>query len=168
MRPFLILGRPRSRTAWLSNFLTWKGTWCYHEASVLDGGLHELLEATGCHYAGTADSGLVWTAKEALEELPDARLVLLDGPGSKETFARWAEARGGAELVEAVEEGFQCARSLFLAWDAIVVDPGEIPRESAVQRVWGHVSEEPFPEARYRMLRHFNVQVTQEYLESLL
>lgn len=31
MKHFFVLGLPRSRTAWLSNFLTYDGHFCYHE-----------------------------------------------------------------------------------------------------------------------------------------
>ena len=77
MRNFLIMSLPRSRTAWLSNFLTVGKCYCYHD----------LWYHSGCDAAafgesmrhpevladssGTADSGAIFALDEIRKELPD-------------------------------------------------------------------------------------------------
>jgi hypothetical protein len=42
MKPFAVLGTPRSRTAWMARFLTYGGTYCYHEPSASFTGVESL------------------------------------------------------------------------------------------------------------------------------
>jgi len=84
MRNFFILGHPRSRTAWLSTFMTYDNCFCFHEAYVHAEGIDNLANLFQCFppfdYIGTADSGLAFYADQLLREFPNARYVVIDRP----------------------------------------------------------------------------------------
>ena len=84
MKHFFILGHPRSRTAWLSVFMTYGDCFCLHEAYVhAEGitGIKDLFRSLPqMRFVGTADSGLAFYADQLLKEFPDARYVVIDRP----------------------------------------------------------------------------------------
>jgi hypothetical protein len=59
---YLIAGYPRSRTAWLANFLTWERSFCFHEATRFGTSAREVLKLMqekaprGTKYIGNSDS----------------------------------------------------------------------------------------------------------------
>lgn len=57
-KPFLILGFPRSKTAWLANYFTYGGVFCWHELS-LNHSTDDIKTKLG-DFNGNADSGLVF------------------------------------------------------------------------------------------------------------
>ena len=84
MKNFFILGHPRSRTAWLSTFMTYGDCFCLHEAYVHAEGIDNLSDTfklfTAFDFVGTADSGLAFYADQLLKEFPNARYVVIDRP----------------------------------------------------------------------------------------
>jgi hypothetical protein len=74
--PCLVIGTPRSRTAWLSAFLSTPERPFVHEPSVHWKGLGDLygfLDGAGC----ASDSGLTLFWKEAVAHRPDTRLIVV-------------------------------------------------------------------------------------------
>jgi hypothetical protein len=80
-QPFFIIGLPRSRTAWLANFLTWGKCFCWHEATRYIGqpsDLAEILETSCFEYSGNADSGmLVYSPDEFLRDFPGSKVLFV-------------------------------------------------------------------------------------------
>jgi hypothetical protein len=77
---YFITGLPRSRTAWLSNLLTWGPSFCWHEGSrIFRGaqGLARALNETDYTYAGTADSGLIYHWDYLTRVMPFAKWVVI-------------------------------------------------------------------------------------------
>ncbi len=75
---FLIFAPPRSRTAWLANFLTYDNSYCYHEALAMVTKMEELKNMKrGTKVTGNSDSGLFMLAEDMLKLLPDAKVVLV-------------------------------------------------------------------------------------------
>jgi hypothetical protein len=76
MNNFLILGLPRSRTAWLANFLTHDGLFCYHEGSNGCRSLDEYKLKLAFDNTGDANTGLVMFDIKKL--FPDFKIVVID------------------------------------------------------------------------------------------
>ena len=78
---FFITGLPRSRTAWLANFLTYRESFCYHEAirdvNSLDD-LKKLLSNPKYKYMGSSDSSLPLFAEKVMNMFPDSKLVVVE------------------------------------------------------------------------------------------
>lgn len=82
MNPFFIASLPRSRTAWLANFLTTGDSFCFHEPMNRTA-LSEyprLLADTGKRYAGISDSLNSLIMEELIDFFPDAKVVVIRRP----------------------------------------------------------------------------------------
>ena len=135
---FLIFGRPRSRTAWMANFLTFGSSICYHEgfadvrADML--ALKHKLRAANALVSGCADTGLIHFTDQALQVFPDAKLIVM--VGNQLQWHEWARHHElQYELVAKVEEDFSRTRetlkgrALEVHVDAITESPTARPRK---------------------------------------
>lgn len=83
---FIILGLPRSMTAWVSCFLTCGEVFCQHELApyvAYDDAAHEVatdLIRQPFPVSGICDSGMLPYWEGLMEELPHARFVWIDRP----------------------------------------------------------------------------------------
>jgi hypothetical protein len=82
MKTFLICGFPRSRTLWLSHFLSVLPTSiCQHEATEFAGNALEFWangEKLGCEYYGNSDSANVFVLPSLLAERPLTRTLWIE------------------------------------------------------------------------------------------
>lgn len=74
---YFIVGLPRSRTAWLANFMTYDCSFCFHEGLVEAGSVEGLMDlkklCPDAFVIGNSDSGLPLFADATLKAFPDAR-----------------------------------------------------------------------------------------------
>jgi hypothetical protein len=79
MTPFFICSLPRSRTAWLANFLTYGPSYCFHEP------MHQvplaqypwLLGSVGTEFAGSSDSVNTLVMEQLIDMFPIAKIVVI-------------------------------------------------------------------------------------------
>ena len=77
--PFLIFGYPRSRTKWLSEFLTTERTTCYHEPSVHWKNKDDISSFFKYRpRCGVADSGLTLLWKDVVRRIPKCKIILVE------------------------------------------------------------------------------------------
>lgn len=190
MRPFLVLALPRSRTAWLANWLTWGRVRCEHDVSEDATGLEWAPESAAaeicksillqgnlphCVFAGAADTGAAIYLEQILDFLCPAR------------SASRSDAGGEPRIVVIERDPREVCRSLrnlgfplpeepvkFLSDKLAIASrmPGtltvkfaDLDSECACRAILGHVAPgEPFDRARWAMLRDFNVQLTSRAL----
>ena len=75
---YFILGLPRSRTTWLSVFLSRGAGICHHEKSMYFGSLQELKQFCIEHpKEGISDTALIQHWKWLRDNLPDAKIVVI-------------------------------------------------------------------------------------------
>jgi hypothetical protein len=86
-REFFVTGLPRSRTAWLANFLTAGDSFCFHEllaagvsASFVQKTFSRMIEEESFSVVGDSDSALVAIAPAMVAMFPTARWVLVERP----------------------------------------------------------------------------------------
>jgi len=84
MKHFFIIGLPRSRTAWLANFLTNGDALCHHELMRACNSLDELrakmVEAARYNVVGDADPTLAANLPQLMEKFPEAKFVFVLRP----------------------------------------------------------------------------------------
>lgn len=86
MKTFLICAYPRSRTFWLSQFLSMAGvSACSHEATEFAGSVAEFWSngekyAAGCDFYGNSDSANIYVLRALLADRPLTRVVWVDRP----------------------------------------------------------------------------------------
>jgi hypothetical protein len=164
MNPFFIFALPRSRTAWLSVFLTSTHSFCYHEALCQCNRiahLKQLLLRAETPAAGNSDSGNIIFRETILENFPDARIVIvLRDPKA----VHKSLALAGVEMDEDAVDGFY-KDLLVLAKEyedsALVVDYRDLDNLDTLATIWefcvGDV--EPFNPYRAHALLQLNIQV---------
>ena len=171
MTPFFILGRPRSRTAWLANFLTVTPfSFCLHEGLADFGGsvrlLKRKLDAASGEAVGNADTGLIHVVDELLEAFPDSRFVVVCG--TKRAWHLFAsENYINDALVRATDESFAYTVATLRAHPrALFIGRDELDLPLKAQELWTHClgSADLFDRARFEMLCGLNVQADNEAL----
>src|SRR5665213_98688 len=75
--PFLILALPRSRTAWLSHFLTYGPKVCEHDYIINCASIEEFLLAFRQGLAGSVETGAMLGWKVLRQRMPAAKIVLV-------------------------------------------------------------------------------------------
>lgn len=76
---FIITGLPRSRTAWIANYLTYGNMFCVHEAT--RNGIEGLEKYENvADVVGMADTGAVLIQDKLIEKYPDAKWTVIDRP----------------------------------------------------------------------------------------
>ena len=90
MRPFLIVGTPRSRTAWLAAFLSYGGRQCLHEPSLRFTAPECLDRFLENDRAAASDSMMTFLAHKARYIRPDCVIVCVRRPLAEvqRSFAR--------------------------------------------------------------------------------
>ncbi len=171
MTQFLIFGRPRSRTAWVANFLTQANhSFCHHEGMATSTNpieLRGLMDSSPAMAVGNADTGMIHSPREILRFFPAAKLVVLTGASlSWKRFA--AEKKIDQWIVQEVDEAYADTKEL-LRDRALFVDVHRLMKEARIaQGLWFHCTGRlnSFDAPRYHMLRDLNIQVMQESLEA--
>jgi|TARA_R100000655_G_scaffold100423_1_gene144856 hypothetical protein len=75
---YLITGLPRSRTAWLANYLTVGSSFCYHEGLKNCFDIGDLRMMKKAPYTGNSDSSAVFFIDEMKTLFPDMKIVIID------------------------------------------------------------------------------------------
>ena len=156
---FFILGLPRSRTAWLANFLTYDDLFCYHEG--IDGcsSMDEYKDKIGND--GDSCTGLVMLDIDRY--FPDAKKVIIDT--SIDKAVRFGEEAYGVDMTDIMKS----AKNKLDNTDGLHIDLNQI--DDRLRDIWEYVTDKPFNEKRAELLKKLNVQVKNVFdidVESML
>jgi hypothetical protein len=75
--PFIIFSLPRSRSAWLARFLSYKNYRCGHDIAPQCTTVKEFVDLLCSGYCGTAETGAIVGWRAILRLLPDVRIVVI-------------------------------------------------------------------------------------------
>jgi len=164
---FLIMGLPRSRTAWLSVALTYKNSHCLHEPLLGCMSVSELttkFDDIDADIVGGADTGAVFFLDAIIKEMPFIKIVVID---RKIEDCESSSRRMGFDSVD--------LRELRLALDeasqrmnTLVVDYDKLSDPSTGRKIWQHCIGGEFPEKRWTDLARFNIQLmTRQFFQEL-
>lgn len=145
-KPFIILGMPRSMTAWLSCFLTCGPVFCQHELSGKLDSAKEIADSIRQQpfpFSGLADPGALMIWRELTELLPDATLIYIrrEPKQSRESLAAVADVDSKlllpryAELIRNASEFIQRAEPKILEFH-------DLQSEHWFRVLWGWVAGE--------------------------
>lgn len=160
MKTFFILSLPRSRTAWLANFLTYENSYCFHEG-LLEGSnaaaLSRLFASTGKPIVGNSDCGNILFMDELRASFPEAKLVIVERPLGEvvDELNDMGLNNYDPKLLERAEDLLSLAKQWL---DALVLNFNDLD-ESACRHIWHHCIGTPFDENRWRMLDGLDIQI---------
>ncbi len=145
---FLILGLPRSRTAWLANFCTHDGLFCHHEAL---NGCHTMREYANKFKdeVGDSNTGLIFF--DFKKYLPNAKIIVIDK--NIERSVDFAEKEFDFDSFSA----FTHAKKMLDELDGLHVKFEEI--DERLEEIWKYVTDKPFDQKRADMLLKMRIQV---------
>lgn len=173
MRNFFILSLPRSRTAWLANFLTFENSFCFHEGLLecdkVDK-LKSLFASTGKQIVGNSDCGNILFLDELIKAFPDAKYVVIKRPleeVKKEMRGMGLGDWDGWTLDISEKRMNEVMKDV----DALIIDYHDLD-EQACKQIWDHCIGTPFNSTRWRMLDGLDIQIILqkklEYMRSKL
>lgn len=170
VKNFFITGLPRSRTAWLANFMTFGGSECLHDGTAqfeTRAVYAAYLRDAPCAYAGDSNSGLLLRPDVLLRDFPDSPLVLIERP-LEEVSVSLALAFGITEIGHL--ENLQGTLDLLKGRaNTLCVRFDDLDDRETLQAIWTHCTPSlPFDHARAERLNGFRVTIHQEkYLSSI-
>lgn len=143
---FFILGLPRSRTAWLANFLTYGKTFCHHEGMNGCRSIEEYRKKIGSN--GDAGTGLMLLDLDRL--FPESpRVIIESDPKKAIAFAKKAYGIDSPEW-------FYYLRNRLDAMGGLRIHVDEI--NDNLERIWSLVSREPYNRERGELLKRLRVE----------
>ncbi len=163
-KPFLIIGLPRSQTAWLANYFTQNGRICHHERMIdVQFNFNTLISELGKKH-GNADASLILKHKEVIELHNQGKinLVLISRKVPEVTEALF-NAYKKAGYKDAMGMTHKIITSYVGPWasllsnsKAMIVDYHSI--HNVLPEIHAHLTPEiPFSKSRAEMLRNLNI-----------
>jgi hypothetical protein len=160
MNPFFIASLPRSRTAWLANFLTYQDSFCFHEP-MNKYGLKEyprMLMGTGKKYAGVSDSLNTLIMEELVDLFPQAKIVVIKRPVEEVEKSLNALGFPCSKLLEKMVRELE---KIIHAYDPLVIDYHNFrPR-----KIWYYLFPDQLDHARLDQLETFNITVPKDIIK---
>ena len=147
MNNFFVVGLPRSRTAWLANFLTYDNRFCYHEG--IDGcsTIEEYKKKLGTN-KGDSCTGLMLL--ELNKEFPNAPVVIIENNITKAVkFSRQTYGIETTKEMQILKEKMSFIRGLRIKLENI---------NEALEDIWVHLIGTPYNEERGNLLKNMNIQ----------
>ena len=157
-KTFLICSLPRSRTAWISNFLTYGPSFCFHEpfVNVVPQDMKYRFELMPHDYLGIADSLCTLFIEDLLKIFPESKIVVIRRP-VEEVIRRFSEmGLHTGDFLLRMDGQLSAVQNQY---DPLVIDyhkfnPGLI---------WEYlIPEVPLSKSRMHMLENFNITVPLE------
>lgn len=145
---FLVLGLPRSRTAWLANFLTYDGLHCSHEGIAKYTTLESYRDAFG---ENCGDSNTLLMSFDFMPYFQDTKIVVIDN--SITTAVAFGKEQFNIDL----EQSLGIAKERLDSIAGLHVNFEDI--NTSLELIWSYITDKPFDAKRAEMLIELNVQV---------
>lgn len=168
LNTFFITGLPRSRTAWLSNLLTYRNSFCYHELARHGGNARDLIkkmETRTERFVGTADSSFPIYHKSILELVPESKIVVIDR-NINDVKNSLCEFLGGwsDELDETVEKTGKALYELTRHYDCKIIGFNDLEDTLTVKSIVDYISPNDWDVDRFTQLDRMNVGLNSKWL----
>lgn len=159
--PFFIFALPRSRTAWLANFLTYDGSYCFHEALMycrrVDD-LRNMFYAVHRRAVGNSDCANALLFNQIVSVFPNAKLIVIERPLDECIESAKAANIAGYdspvmhmthEMLQEIKRKHKC----------LVVDYHRLDK-SACEAIWQYINPRvQFDGERWEMLNDLEVSI---------
>jgi hypothetical protein len=159
--PFLVLGLPRSRTAWLSRFLNYGDHHCGHEQARYWRSLDDAKAYLGQSCIGTCETAVMpfWRLLDHIA--PCAKIVIVRRPVHEVFSSLTALDIGfdGAALRAALKRLDRKLDQIEARCDNVLsVKFADLAHEETCRAVWEHCLPYPFDHAHWAALEAVNIQ----------
>tara|TARA_R110000823_G_scaffold201784_1_gene332632 strand:+ start:6128 stop:6634 length:507 start_codon:yes stop_codon:yes gene_type:complete len=144
---FFVTGLPRSRTAWLANFLTYGDNLCYHEGILGCKNIDEYIDKIG----NGGDSNTLLASFDHTKFFPDAKVVIIDSTIEASVQYGWDYYNKDMTVpMHMLKVRLDGMRGLHVPFSEI---------NNNLKNIWEYLYEEPYNEKRANMLVDLNIQM---------
>lgn len=161
MTPFLVLAQPRSRTAWLSHFLTY-GQWhCGHEEARHLRSLEDAQSWLNMPFTGSAETAVAPHWRTLIKLRPDVKIVTIRRPiqESVDSFNRLPFAWDQEFLKRRISSIDTKLDQIKARLSGVMeVNFHDLTNEAVCARIFEHCLELPHDSARWNRLQGMNIQ----------
>lgn len=143
-----VVGLPRSRTAWLSAFLSQSGTHFYHDGF---NGCHSLDEyKEKIAHSGDCSTGLMLI--DISKEFPEAKVVIVEKDNEQlEYCINWCTDTYGVES----DSGIMELKGKLDNMQGLRINQGDI--DNKLPEIWGYLLDTPWND-KYSAIKALNIQ----------
>jgi hypothetical protein len=160
---FIVYALPRSRTKWLSEFLSYGNVKCLHEITMHAHTLETLQSIMGLQNIGICDTGLVEFCKQIASSSQNANVLVIrrDVKDVAQSLLKFGiEAEG---TLNKLNTFLDMAEKLPRA---ITINYSDLDNETSCKRAFEHCLGVAFDSDHWEQLRHKNIQVDmQQFIE---
>ena len=170
MKTFFICGTPRSRTAWLANFLTTSQSFCFHELLAECENVSEMrkrLSNIAKCPVGSSDSGNTLFIDEIVKEFPSAKIVVIKRD-PKEVVKSLMNSglcnnSNEKELTLAIHILTDKIKHIEKTHECLVYDYNSLVRAGVCSDIFEYCTGMSFDHKRWELLNNLNVQVEKDF-----
>lgn len=155
--PFIIYGMPRSRTAWLAAFLTYRQWTCHHDALTNFTDIHDVPKFLGAPYTGMCETSMAFAGPVLAKMMPDARIVVVRRP--VEEIVRSLKAFGVKLSADYFERESAYLDAISDLPNSLTIDFKDLETEGGCEAVFDHCLNLPLDREWWGALRAQNIQV---------
>lgn len=163
--PFIIYALPRSRTAWLSEFLTYKDWECYHECAVFMRSIDEVKSFFKSENVGCVETAAAQGRCLIKSIVPDIREVVILRPvGDVVDSLMQLDSMGVVKydpiiLRRNMEYGDRVLRKIAKESNVMVIDYADLNKEETCRAIFEYCLPYSFDKAWWNSLKDKNIQV---------
>lgn len=156
MNSFIIYALPRSRTAWLSYFLSF-GKWkCSHDVVIDLHSLAELKEFFATPYVGTVETGAVDGWKTLKRIAPETKVAVIRRPLEE---VRSSLAKFGIYRDDDLKRRNEKLDEISKENGVLSINYADLTQKETCKELFEHCLQESFSPQWWRMLEKANIQI---------
>ena len=162
--PFLVFTAGRSRTAWLSAFLSYGQHKCYNEVAATFAGMNEVISFFNRGSIGSAETGAAQAWRLIKHFIPSVRFVVVTRSEDDiiASFARYEISKiarvDEVKLRKTVAYTIRCLNQITEAKGTLTVRFEDLENEDACRKVFEHCLPYEFDPKWWRKMNATNVQ----------
>ena len=145
---FFVIGLPRSRTAWLANFLTYNNHYCFHEG--IDGcnNIYDYIEKLG-DSNGDASTGLMLF--DMNKQFPESPKVIIESDIKKAIdYSYKTYGYFDSKYVYDLQDRLNQIDGLRIKFDDI---------DDRLEEIWDYLIGTPFDKRRAEILKRLRIEI---------
>lgn len=164
-QPFIIYALPRSRTAWLARFLSYRGFMCYHEQAIFMRSLKDVRAFFRRSNIGTAETAAAPGRCLIRYVAPNIKEVVVFRPVDEVVESMMNVDVGGvatydrAALKKSMEYNERVLRRVAADPKVLSVNYHDLDKPETCARIFEHCLPYKFDQAWWESLKDINVQV---------
>lgn len=154
--PFIVFSLPRSRSAWLSQFLTY-GDWnCSHDIATELHSIAALQDHFSKPFTGSSETGMIDGWRLVYKLCPTIKTVVVR---RKVTEVAQSLAKFGLEADDLILKRNALLREVSALPNTVTVNYDDLNREETCKAIFEHCLQIPFDREHWLKLKDKNIQV---------